>query len=241
MPLLFLCPNGLTAFKLRTEYPLGKGDKLPRAAGDTAYKNAARKEIRKMEFLKEALGEALYKQVAEKLKGDEKVKLANLAGGEYVAKAKYEAMEAKTSELEKAIGERDKQLETLKASAGSSEALQAQIKELQTQNESTAKEYAEKLKAQERDYALKDALKSEYKAKDVLSVLPHLKQDAILFTDGKFTGLSEQIKELQTSKAFLFEQKGEDVPPGSGGAQGVPPAADGAGTEWDFGFTGVRK
>ena len=39
-----------------------------------------------MEFLKKILGEELYAQVAAKLEGNDSVKLANLATGEYVSK-----------------------------------------------------------------------------------------------------------------------------------------------------------
>lgn len=43
-----------------------------------------------MDFLKEYLGDELYAQVEAKLKGNEKVKLANLKSGEYVSKLKYD-------------------------------------------------------------------------------------------------------------------------------------------------------
>lgn len=43
-----------------------------------------------MDFLKEYLGDELYTQVEAKLKGNDKVKLANLKSGEYVSKLKYE-------------------------------------------------------------------------------------------------------------------------------------------------------
>ena len=56
-----------------------------------------------MEFLKEFLGDDLYTQVEAKLKGNDKVKLANLASGEYVSKSKYDdeikAKDAKITEL----------------------------------------------------------------------------------------------------------------------------------------------
>ena len=47
-----------------------------------------------MEFLKELLGDDLYSQVEAKLKDNKDVKLANLASGEYVSKAKYDDKEA---------------------------------------------------------------------------------------------------------------------------------------------------
>ena len=54
-----------------------------------------------MEFLKEILGEELYAQVAAKLEGNKDVKLANLASGDYVSKAKYESdMQAKETRIQ---------------------------------------------------------------------------------------------------------------------------------------------
>ena len=46
-----------------------------------------------MEWLKEFLGDELYSQVEAKLKGNDKVKLANLASGEYVSKSKFDDKE----------------------------------------------------------------------------------------------------------------------------------------------------
>lgn len=226
--------NGLTAFKLCTEYPLSTGDKRLGIAGDTAIKNGIRGG--NMEFLKEILGDALYGQVSEKLKGNDNVKLANLAGGEYVSKAKYEALDEKFKELEKQLTERDTQLETLKKSAKDNEELTKQIKELQSANETAQKDWQAKLAAQERDFAMRETLKNDYKARDVISVIPHLKQDSILFADGKFTGLDEQVKALQKDKSFLFETD-SNVPSGTGGAPGAvdtPPAS-----EFSFGFSPV--
>ncbi len=47
-----------------------------------------------MEFLRPVLGEELYREVAEKLEGS-KVKLADLSGGEYVGREKYDALAAR--------------------------------------------------------------------------------------------------------------------------------------------------
>ena len=53
-----------------------------------------------MEFLKEILGEELYNQFVEKVNAyngneankDKQVKIANLGGGEYVGKGKFDAL-----------------------------------------------------------------------------------------------------------------------------------------------------
>ena len=136
-----------------------------------------------------ALGKELSAQVDDLLKGI----TIDTAKEKLIPKATFDAERQKVADYQAQIAERDKQLETLKSGAKDNEALSAQIKELQKANETAAKEYADKLAATERDYALKDALKNTYKARDVLSVMPHLNQDTIIFKDGAFTGLKEQM------------------------------------------------
>ena len=69
-----------------------------------------------MEFLKEILGEELFNQVAEKINAhngneanrEKQIKIANLGGGEYVGKGKYDALNelltGKQTELDAANG-----------------------------------------------------------------------------------------------------------------------------------------
>lgn len=188
-----------------------------------------------MEFLKQHLTEELYKQLEDALKGNDKVKLGNLADGEYVSKRKYDDEVSKTADLTAKIAERDTQIEELGKTAGLTEDFKKQIKDLQDANKAAETEWQNKLKKQEFDFALNTELKDKYKARDVLSVIPHLKTDAITFADGKFTGLSEQMNELTKNKAFLF---GDDTATGTG-TPAVPPAPDNGGA-WDFGFTAVN-
>lgn len=65
-----------------------------------------------MEFLKEYLGDELYAQVEAKLKGNDKVKLANLKSGEYTSKSKYDdevaKLETATTQIATLTGEIDK-------------------------------------------------------------------------------------------------------------------------------------
>lgn len=182
-----------------------------------------------------ALGDELLTQVDAALSGI----TIDTGKEKLIPKAKFDAERQKVTDYVAQIAERDKQLETLKKSAEDNAALAAQIKELQSNNETAAKEYAEKLAAAERDYALRDVLKNEYKARDVLSVLPHLKQDAIVYKEGAFTGLKEQVEALAKEKAFLFDIEGEP-PAGTGGAPFAPPQKNQGGA-FDFGFAAVRS
>lgn len=90
----------------------------------------------KREFLKEfgLADDAIEKIMAENGKDINELKTASTTAQTTIA------------DLQKQIGDRDKQLETLKKSSGDNEALQTQITELQTANKTAKAEYEEKLK-----------------------------------------------------------------------------------------------
>lgn len=190
-----------------------------------------------MEFLKQHISTELYRQLEEALKDNDKVKLGNLADGSYVSKRKFDDEAQKVSDLTAQIEERDKQIASLGKSASDSEELQKQIKQLQEANDAASREWQAKIDKQAFDFALSTELKDKYHAKDVLSVLPHLKSDAISLKDGKFLGLDEQMKELVANKGFLF---GEDTVTQGTGSPANPPAPNDGGA-WDFGFTAVNN
>ena len=75
----------------------------------------------------EALG--IEKSLAKKAADESKKELEN-----YVTKETYDASEQKCKQLETAAQDHEKQLETLKASAGDNEKLKQQIADLQNQN-----------------------------------------------------------------------------------------------------------
>ena len=123
-----------------------------------------------MEFLKELLGEELFKQIESKINEhngneankDKPIKLGNLGTGEYVSKAKHEALQAlldgKTTELETA----NNLIADLKKATKGDEALQGKVTAYETQVSQLQAQLAEtKMKS-----ALKVALLSE-KALDI--------------------------------------------------------------------------
>ena len=118
-----------------------------------------------MDFLKEILGEELYAQIEEKINAhngneankDKQIKIANLGGGEYVSKAKHDALQAlfdgKSTELDTANG----LIAELKKGTKGNEELQGKITGYETQVADLQKQLAEtKVKS-----ALKVALLSE--------------------------------------------------------------------------------
>lgn len=189
-----------------------------------------------MEFLKQHLTPELYQSLETALKGNDKIKLTNLADGEFVSKAKFDAELGKVTDLTTQIADRDKQITELGKMSGINEELKGKITELESANKTSNEEWKNKLAKQAFDFALSSELKDTYKAKDIVSVMPHLKTDAITFADGKFTGLSEQMTELTKNKAYLFGDSGAD----GTGAPATPPTPDGGGS-WDFGFTEVNN
>lgn len=143
----------------------------------------------------------------------------------YVSKGDYEKEVEAKKQLETDIKTRDKQLEELKKvdAAG----LQVKIEELQTANKTTKAEYEAKLKDLQLASAIKLAIADKVHDVDLVTGLFD-KTKLILSVDGKVTGLDEQVKTLQESKAFLFKPAasgGGYDPAGGQGNSGVNPFA----------------
>ena len=94
-----------------------------------------------MEFLKEILGEELYSQFAEKLNAyngneankDKQIKLGNLGSGEYVSKAKHEALQALLDGKETELTTANGLIADLKKSTKGNEELQGKINGYESQ------------------------------------------------------------------------------------------------------------
>lgn len=146
-----------------------------------------------MEFLKEILGEELYAQVAAKLEGNKDVKLANLASGDYVSKAKYESdMQAKETRIQELT-------QSVKDFDG------VDVKQLQKDVNDWKTKYDHDLEETKRDSAIRLAIaKSGTLSEKALMGL--LDKDKIKFDkDGKLTGLDEQIEAIKKEDGFLFK------------------------------------
>ncbi len=189
-----------------------------------------------MEFLKAILGEELFKQFADKLNAyngdeankDKQIKLANLGGGEYVGKGKYDALQAlldgKTAELDTANG----LIADLKKGTKGNEELQGKI----TSYEGQIQQLQEQLQETKIKSAIKVALLSE-KALDVDYL--SFKLENKMKEDGKklelddadnIKGWKDLISELKTQFPNQFENEGNrkfldgSLPP-TGGSETV--------------------
>lgn len=156
-----------------------------------------------MEFLKDVLGDDLYNQVADKLKGHEKdIKLANLATGAYVSKAKYDSdLQARDTR----IGELTKEVQDYDG---------VDVKKLQADVASWEKKYHDDIEKERITSAVQLAVAKAGSRSDK-ALTGMLDFDQIKVNEkGEVTGIDDQIAAIKKDNAFLFEpekKQPEDV------------------------------
>ena len=172
-----------------------------------------------MEFLREVLGDDLYKQIEEKVNahnGNEankgkQIKIANLGGGEYVGKGKYDALQALLDGKDTELQTANNLIADLQKATKGNEEMQGKFTEYQNQ--------VQQLQAQLAQTKLDGALKVALLAAKALDV-PYLtfKVNEKLKTEGKTLELdeNENIKgwadiesALKTQHPTQFESKGK--------------------------------
>ena len=173
-----------------------------------------------MEFLKEILGEELFKQFETAVNAyngseankDKQIKLANLGGGEYVGKGKYDALQAqldgKAAELDTANG----LIAELKKGTKGNEELQGKI----TTYEGDIANLQAELQEAKIKYAIKVALLSE-KAVDVdyltFKLNEKLKEKGEsleLDENENIKGWKDKLDGLKTQFPTMFKSSGKD-------------------------------
>lgn len=154
--------------------------------------------MKKAEFI--ALG--ISEELAAKA---EKASLEELKG--YVEKSKHDEVVEENKTLKTSVSDRDKQLETLRASAGDNEELKQQIETMKQQNADQEKAHKAELAQLKLDNAI-DAALTAAGAKNGKAVKALLDVSKVkLGEDGKLTGWDEQIKAVQKSDGYLFSTK----------------------------------
>lgn len=136
-----------------------------------------------------------------KINGDD---IENAKG---TAATEIKNLQTEVEGLKTQVGDRDKQLETLKASAGDNADLKKQIEDLQTENATAKANHESELNQLKIDFAVEKALTGA-KAKNITAVKALLDlKDAKLDKDGNVKGLAEQIEKLTSGDdtKFLFE------------------------------------
>lgn len=170
-----------------------------------------------MDFLKDVLGEDLFKQFSDKLKGNDKIKLANLADGGYVGKEKFDASETTIADLRKQLAERDKDISALKKGAGDNEALNKQLADLQAKYKTDTEALEGKIKTNALNAAL-DLGITKAQGKNATAIKALLDQSKLsLKDDGSVDGLDAALDAVKTSDPYLFTVT-ETKPSGTGHA-----------------------
>lgn len=165
-----------------------------------------------MEFLKDVFGgEALtYEQLAQKLKGNDAIKLGNLAGGAYVGADKYKLLEAKVSALSGQLAAANTKLE------GYDPDWRAKAADAQRQADA-------KIAALESGYAAERAVSglkfSSESAKRAF--LSDLSAKKLPLQDGKLLGFDEFAKQYRETDPGAFLPEG-GVPRVTAGTTGSP-------------------
>lgn len=149
----------------------------------------------------------------------------------YIPKHRFDEVNEENKTLKTSVKENATQLETLKKSAGDNAELQKQIETLQSDNKKKEQTYQTQLKDLQISNAIKLAIADKAQDADLVSGLFD-KSKLILGDDGKVTGLDEQLKGLQESKAFLFKQA-ENTQQTKQNQPGFKIGADGAGKGGD--------
>ena len=125
-----------------------------------------------------------------------------------VSSAELKNMQTEVDNLKGQVKDRDKQLETLKASTGDNEALTKQIADLQKANTDAAAAHESEMNKLKIDFAVEKALKSagEKNLKAVRALLEL--EDAKFDKEGNVKGLAEQIEKLTSGDdtKFLFNE-----------------------------------
>lgn len=155
-----------------------------------------------------------------KINGDD---IENAKG---TASTEIKNLQTEVEGLKTQVGDRDKQLETLKASAGDNADLKKKIEELQTENATAKASHESELNQLKIDFAVEKALTGA-KAKNITAVKALLDlKDAKFDKEGNVKGLAEQIEKLTSDEGtkFLFEaqkqqQNFKGFQPGASGEQ----------------------
>ena len=135
-----------------------------------------------------------------------KINGADIENAKSVSAAEITNLQTEIEGLNGQVKERDKQLETLKKSAGDNAELQKQIEQLQTDNATAKANHESEMNQLKVEYAVEKALTGA-KAKNIKAVKALLDlDDAKLDKEGNVKGLQEQIDKLVSGEdtKFLF-------------------------------------
>lgn len=175
-----------------------------------------------MEDFKKLVGEDIFKtHIEPKLGTDKKYFFGE---GDFIPKGRFDEVNNQIKDYKAQLTDRDNQLKTLSEKAKGNEELTKQIEELRTNNQKQVEEYQSKLQAQEYDFAYKSVLNS-VGAKDMKVLDALIDKEKVIYKNGQFSGLNEQIEGLRKTHDYVFNQVQNPNPIKIGSPiGGTPPA-----------------
>lgn len=141
----------------------------------------------------------------------------------YIPPERFNEVNEAKKRAEELVSEREKQIESLKKSAGDNEALKAQIEKLQGENKAAKEKYESDLKTLRINNAI-DAALTASGAKNLKAARALLNMDEITLDGENVKGIESQIKKLiaDEGSSFLFNVNpaGSKVPAGMKAGEG---------------------
>lgn len=141
--------------------------------------------------------------------------------GDFVTKARFNEINEAKKGLTDQLADRDKQLSELKKSVGNNDDLKKQIEALQKANKEQKESSEKAMKELQLNTAIQLAIAEKAQDVEIVSGLFD-KSKLILSEDGKVTGLTEQLAELEKAKPFLFKATGNPQYQPNGGNNKPP-------------------
>lgn len=153
--------------------------------------------MKKEDFIKLGVDEEMAEKLAEESKKE-------LEG--FIPKTRFDEVNDAKKAAEGQVKTLTKDLETAKANVGDNEDLKKQLEDAIQKQKDDAKAFDDQMKELRANNAIKLAIHGKVHDDDMVSGLID-KSKLIISDDGSITGLDEQLKALQESKAFLFKQE----------------------------------
>lgn len=159
-----------------------------------------------MEFLKDVFGnEALtYEQLAEKLKDNEKIKLGNLAEGQYISREKFDAMKSDRDGLKAQLTDANAKIQEFQGM--DIDGIQQAVEDWKTKYDSDTQKLKDELAAQNYAFTVKEALAgmkfSSESARRAFTA--GLKEKGLPVQDGKLLGLDDFVKTYKETDPAAF-------------------------------------
>ena len=161
---------------------------------------------------------------------EQAAKVMDGLNGDFVPKSRFNEVNADLKNTRAVVAERDKQLEALKKASGDTEALRAQISELQKANAEQLKAHEAEMKTLRINNAVDSALTAAHSRNNTAAraLMADFLKTAELAEDGSVKGLKEAVDKLVKGEdtAFMFDS-GDSKPPRMSGMKPAPSGDNG--------------